>query len=365
MRTVLTIIFALTTALIGCNFEEEPSNPPPVGSATENVETMTSVTETNEDSGSTGLCEETYSQYNCRGFVAGVYQHPLGNTAFINLGGEDYVNCLDFDAGIDTCGVYMGEGIDFDEPDNDTELDITNEILAACEAKCQARVAAAMDGYNFPNAVTIGGTTWTLVSEECVFEHNPLGCTYEDPTCGAAGICDFIEGSPNQALAPEQVELMGPCPTRQDGEDACPAAFCLLWNPVTQTQFTGGSTPKANVDDDFFAALFDNPTKLVECDAGRFVQHDSAPGGTPEWWSLEGLVSGDFFYEIGMRSGDRDVSIKIGSTYYPLDTSDHMMQAFDALGSTSTFKIKYKRGGAWQAETAVSLIECGSNCPNP
>jgi hypothetical protein len=160
-----------------------------------------------------------------------------------------------------------------------------------------------------------------------------------------------------------QFGYMGPCEESDPG--GCPEASCVGWNPSAATEHSTKKW-KTNIDDDFFAALFDDPVPLIECDTGRFVQHDSEEGGPAEWWDFANLVSGDFFYEIGLRSRDKFVSIVIGEVFWPLDTSEHMMAAFDALqdSGATTFNIYFKRGTAWK-EIQVALIDCGSNCPAP
>ncbi len=314
-------------------------------------------------SSSTGTCEEGFAEYRCRGFVAGVYKHPtMESYTFVNLNGEDYYNCLDFgsDPELNTCQFYAGEAFDFDNPQNEAEENFLDLILAECASACETKVFNEEPGYNddtFPPSVTFSGNVWDRVDIACVFQHNPVGCT--GTSCGAE--CPFIEGAPNQALAPAQVEYAGPC--EDAGPEECPAgAWCTNWDPVKWTKhWTSGGQHYTTIDDDFWAALFTD-YDIMNCDVGRYTQHDSDPGGPAEWWDWQGLVAGDFFYEIGLRTNDKNTKVRNSAlhSWMPLNTDANMWAAMDALEGDNAFQVQVTRAGNLRTIN-VSVVACASS----
>jgi hypothetical protein len=352
------IIMITIAALAGaCQYEEGP--PPPITSGTGN-DTLPTETGGEEDTGAPS-CDPEYAEYECRGFMGCVYLSASGSTFKYFHPSTDSgsnlstVECLEFGGNgfledeVSACGLYL-EGMDLASPSGDI-LEMANAlIMDVCEDKCEDDAQEYFD--LLPETVNWSGVLWEKHHCECQFEFQPdgrgdWGIGSQNPLIPAE-YCDYITVSGNPDPDGDQIRIAGPC---EDDpiDDECPVASCAGWDPVKWTAAAASCTGSAGracatVDTDLWEGIFADPFDLIECDAGRLRQHDSAPGGAAEWWDFGSLVSGDFFYELGLRTNDKLVRVKIGSIWRPLTTDAEMQTAYEALNAATNFTLEVQRG---------------------
>jgi hypothetical protein len=365
-RILLCAAMALVSA---CQNEELP--PPPVSTSDGGTENPPDET---GDSSSTGepeppACEVEYAEYGCRGFAGCVYRSPSGNTfKYFHVptdgGTNQTVQCVEFDddanGDFGVCAPYVAD-MNFTNPSGDQLAMLNEQIMDVCEDQCEDTYAAVWA--TMPATIVNNGLTWTKDHCECQFEFQPDGrgdegkSNLQNPYI-PVGLCDYIFNSGDPTPDGPQVEYQGACED-SDLDDECPAATCSGWSPAKWTAAgTTGGQRWATVDDDQWERLFGSD--LIECDAGRLVQHDSAAGGPAEWWDFQGLVSGDFLYEIGLRTGDIAKRVRIGANWFPITTDLERMNAFEQLNGATTFRLEVQRG-VNLVTIDITIADCGLN----
>ncbi len=364
MTRAMTILATLA-GFTGCIHEDE-APPPPVTSTggSDTLPPQTTGVEGGEES-TTGApsCDPEYAEYQCRGFMGCVYRSPSGSTfRYFNEvpGVGNTVECADYSIAdaFEVCAPYA-EAPNFTNPAGDVAALYKTNILDECETSCEAHHAgyfAAM-----PGTINYSGTAWTKDHCSCHFEFQPDG-RGDDGSSGAAnaaiplGMCEYID-----QVAPlvhvDQVQIAGPCED-DPADDECPVPTCGGWDPLkwtaTSSSCTGsGGLPCSTIDTDLWTGIFADTFDLIECDIGRWVQHD----GPPEWHDWAALAPGDFFYEIGLRNGDISKRVKIGANWYPITTDAELTTAFEALNGATTFTLETKRGAVTQ-QRWIRIQQC-------
>ena len=76
---------------------------------------------------------------------------------------------------------------------------------------------------------------------------------------------------------------------------------CTGWNPSSKVSYVGGVY---RVDATWFATLVANTDPLWGCDDATLVPHSSGTG-----FEIQGASTGEFLYLIGLRNGDRPLTL--------------------------------------------------------
>jgi hypothetical protein len=99
---------------------------------------------------------------------------------------------------------------------------------------------------------------------------------------------------------------------------------------------TFGTLHDCTVDEADIEAFFADPgCILVE---GAMINLASSG---PYWYRLDGINSGEFLYELGLRNGDRPYEIN----GYPLTSPEEAVEAWVDLRDDSSWELKVKRSG--------------------
>jgi hypothetical protein len=370
MKRAMTILAILSIACV----YEDPADPAPLTDSADNGVDVAGDGTAAGETGDVPSCDPEYAEYECRGFMGCVYQSASGSTWKYFHPSTDSgsnlstVECVEFGGNgfledeVSACGPYL-EGMDLATPTGDIREMANALIMDVCEETCEADAQNYFD--LLPATVNWNNNTWTKHHCECHFEFQPDG--RGDDGVGSqnavipADYCDYITLSGDPQPDGDQIRIAGPC---EDDpiDDECPVASCTGWDPLKWTAATSSCTGSAGracatVDTDLWNGIFVDPFDLIECDAGRLRQHDSPSGGPAEWWDFGSLISGDFFYELGLRTNDKLVRVKIGSIWKPLTTDAEMQVAYEMLNSATDFTLEVQRGSALK-QFWVKIQQC-------
>lgn len=333
MKTIhSTILLAL--ALAACA-PDDNNAPPPVSTATMPFSTDTDPEPTGfvTDDATAGDQCDGWGVYVCHGWVAGVYQrNGVGDGAFFNL----------FDDSVPAVSQNFYECIDNIEVSAPFNAD-AQMIENACKESCY------LMNYGWP--ATWG--PWVYDHTECVFDENGNNGYLESEVAGIATCPGSIDATmpivPIPAFEYERGAIPEECSPVDCSNWAPNSKITYSYNAITRTHTTG-------ITPGHLSELYNGGyEQLYGCDDARWMQDHV---GGVERWSMVDLVSGDFLYRMGFRSGDYEVTIKrAGSTSYPtypMNSYAQMQTAFNALMIYHNLTIKFRRpksGGGYYSHT--------------
>jgi hypothetical protein len=298
-----------------------------------------------DESGGTPTCDSTWAVYECQGVVYGLHSNPTqGNRREFKtlkaVGHSNYYDCI------------SGDDLPIIVPEQ--MMDDTQYLFDTCKAEC----LIAYGGHSWP----ADEGAWVLANNRCVFQDAPTGIV-----TGADASPDTQVGD----LAYPADNILGPasCPffddpimipyIREATDEDCMAASCGDWNPngnITTSTNSSTRTITTSMARSYLQGIYDNADDLYRCDqSSRFLQTDATPP-IVENWVMDGMVSGDFLYRVGFRSGDKTLTIKqTGGTAMSLNNSANIVNAITSLYTYSSFVITFSRWASgpkvWQTWT--------------
>lgn len=288
----------------------------------------------------------------CRGWIAGVYQHPnLVSWAF-DFGTDEtqFAECVEFQPCMPDLGYTQAE------------------LYEVCKQKCEEKVEAG----EFPQGAAFPATygAWNLHHTSCVFGDDGfdgmLPSGYDGITTDEYGLpggfctniplnsmLDIVPQIPTETCVPEETCFP------QGGEES---EICGDWSPET----TGTQKPGPSI-----ATSVNNTTKVITtsmpvgmltdqiltqflrvyiCEApssGKYsIEHSNGLN-----WKFVSLYANGFFYESGFRTNDHliEARAKTGPTTYGpwknMESTTGLHAAWAALGSSiGGGQVKIKRG---------------------
>lgn len=297
-------------------------------------ETTTSATDTTTDapdlgvgSSSTGDACPDWGQYQCRGWVAGIYcrEDDLdcnGNPGFgpeFLINGVEYYECVD---DITICVPYAGE-VDsaflFDE----------------CRAECESMA------WVWPDEVVAGAFTWHLQGTRCVFANdgNNGFLQWGGVVAGTAS-CEYFDEDP-------ETVYVEPC-TNAECQDT---SECEDWAGWVDTKIESEQDERENV---IYTTVgyslwheiqgLGGFAHVYACEEGTY--HEYINGGLHSW-KVKDAYAGELFYELGFRTGDQYVQIAWLGTptvWTSMDSYEDMAAFYSEHHDKVAFKIQWLRG---------------------
>lgn len=185
-----------------------------------------------------------------------------------------------------------------------------------------------------------GGTTSDGVGcDECPNGGQPFGC-YCQPGSDWEFEGDLCLPQPTdttEAICAQTCSLANGRTVLSEVRDATceesSSISCSGWSPASKISYVAGIY---EVDATWLAGVIDDPAPLWGCDDAVVV-----PYGVGEF-EIDAASSGEALYELGLRDGDRPVSLN-GE---PLGTFEQAFEAFTMyLNSETEFDLVVNRGG--------------------
>jgi hypothetical protein len=293
-RITLTMLL-LWAYIIGCAPATPPGEPPPVQSATQADTEPNDTMNATGGEGSTGgyACDESYAQYECHGFVAGIYSTDSNptNYQFVNISDGQSPSSI-----LNAWECLNGNLVTVCAPGPIMD---SLMLAAQCKEACESLTWDA-----FPAA----HGAWQLRGVVCEFQPGGNNGYVHDPIYGEIGTT-----SPSCSSADDAIQF-----PNVGGNDACVGACdeaqCEGWKPsdyVTSRLNSFTKTYTTSIDKDFLLTLFQGQMEnLYGCDGARYQQFLSTSSPPVETHKVTFAAAGDLLYVLGLRTNDTDFKIR-------------------------------------------------------